>query len=312
LDESKRGYYSRIYLSAFLFTYLIDAVSSTIMHPFFGRTELLIGEDGLRRLGAARVALFGLGGVGSFAAEALARSGIGYLRLVDFDRVGSSNFNRQLYALHSTLGQPKVAVAAARLRDINPEIVLDLRETFFHADSADTLLAPPLDFVIDAIDSLGPKCELLAQCVERGLPVISAMGAAARTDPAALRLGNIWETAGCPLARKVRQTLRKRGIVAPVPVVYSTEPPRETFDPAALGEAAEDYFRRGRARRVLPSMGMLPGIVGLLAANYVVGQLLAPLVSHPVAAPFTGAAAVNERSRATIPSHWRAGIPGGR
>jgi len=244
------------------------------MHPYFGRTELLIGEEGLRRLGAARVALFGLGGVGSFAAEALARSGVGWLRLVDFDRVGPSNFNRQLYALRSTLGQPKVAAAAARLRDINPEIVLDLREAFFHADSAEELLAPPLDFVIDAIDSLGPKCELLAQCVERGLPVISAMGAAARTDPSALRIGDIRETEGCPLARKVRRTLRKRGITAPVPVIFSAEPPRGTFDPAALGEAAEDYYRRGRARRVLPSMGMLPGMAGLLAANYVVRELI--------------------------------------
>ena len=149
-------------------------------HPYFGRTELLIGAAGLRRLQAARVAVFGLGGVGSFAAEALARSGVGWLRLVDFDRVGPSNFNRQLYALRSTLDQPKVAVAAARLRDINPELVLDGRDAFFHLDSADDLLAPPLDFVIDAIDSLGPKCELLSQCVERGLPVISAMGAAAR------------------------------------------------------------------------------------------------------------------------------------
>ncbi len=184
------------------------------MHPYFGRTELLIGEDGLRRLQAARVALFGLGGVGSFAAEALARSGVGYLRLVDFDIVGPSNFNRQLYALHSTAGQAKVAVATARLRDINPEMSIDGREAFFHANNAEELLAAPLDFVIDAIDSLGPKCELLAQCATRGLPVISAMGAAARTDPFALRLGTVWDSEGCPLARKVRQNLRKRGIDA--------------------------------------------------------------------------------------------------
>jgi len=246
------------------------------MHPYFSRTALLIGDEGLRRLQAARIAIFGLGGVGAFAAEALARSGVGFLRLVDFDRVGQSNFNRQLYALHSTLGQPKVQAAVARIRDINPEATLDPREAFFHADTAEALLAPPLDFVIDAIDSLGPKCELLAQCVARGLPVISAMGAAARTDPTALRVGTLWETAGCPLARKVRHNLRKRGITAPVPAVYSTEPPRETVDPAALGEGAEQYFQRGRARRVLPSMGMLPGIVGLLAAHYVVQRLVAP------------------------------------
>jgi len=244
------------------------------MHPFFGRTELLIGEAGLRRLRGARIAVFGLGGVGSFAVEALARSGVGYLRLVDFDQVGPSNFNRQLFALHSTLGQPKTQVAAARLADINPDLEIDARESFFHADSADELLAPPLDFVIDAIDSLGPKCELLAQCLTRGIPVVSAMGAAARTDPAALRIGSVWETKGCPLARKVRHDLRRRGITAPLPVVYSSEPPRETFAPESLGEQAEDYYRRGRARRVLPSMGMLPGMVGLLAANYVVQRLV--------------------------------------
>ncbi|MHB9023670.1 MAG: tRNA threonylcarbamoyladenosine dehydratase [Armatimonadota bacterium] len=216
----------------------------------------------------------GWAAVGSFAVEALARSGVGYLRLVDFDQVGPSNFNRQLYALHSTLGQPKAHAAATRLADINPDMEIDARESFFHADSADELLALPLDFVIDAIDSLGPKCELLAQCLTRGIPVISAMGAAARTDPAALRIGSVWETQGCPLARKVRHTLRRRGITAPLPVVYSSEPPRDTFAPESLGEQAEDYYRRGRARRVLPSMGMLPGMVGLLAANYVVQRLV--------------------------------------
>jgi tRNA A37 threonylcarbamoyladenosine dehydratase len=263
------------------------------MHPYFGRTELLIGADGLRRLQAARIAVFGLGGVGSFAVEALARSGVGHLRLVDFDRVGPSNFNRQLYALQATLGQPKVAVAAARVREINPDIELDGREAFFHADTADDLLAAPLDFVIDAIDSLGPKCELIAQCAERGLPLISAMGAAARTDPAALRLGVIWETEGCPLARKVRHTLRKRGITAPIPVVYSSEPPRDTFDPADLGEQAELYHDRGRRRRVLPSMGMLPGIVGLMAANYVVQQLV-NTAPAPDSAPPAGSDAASQ------------------
>ena len=132
----------------------------------------------------------------------------------------------------------------------------------------------PLDNEISATGE-PPKCELLAQCAARGLPVISAMGAAARTDPAALRLGTVWDTAGCPLARTVRHTLRARGVTAAIPAVYSTEPPRETFDPAALGEQAEEYLQRGRRRRVLPSMGMLPGIVGLMAANFVVAQLCA-------------------------------------
>lgn len=243
------------------------------MHDFFGRTELMIGEDGLGRVGRARVALFGLGGVGSYAAEALTRSGVGALRIVDFDRVGPSNFNRQLYALRSTLGQAKTAVAAARLLDINPELALDAREAFFHADTADELLAGPLDFVIDAIDSLNPKVELLAQCVARGIPVISAMGAAARTDPSALRLGSLWETENCPLARQVRKYLRRRGLTVDIPTVYSLEAPRETIDPADIGEQAELVYARGRVRRILPSMAMLPGIIGLMAANYVVQQL---------------------------------------
>lgn len=244
------------------------------VHRYFGRTELLIGEAGLQRLQAARIAIFGMGGVGSYAVEALARSGVGFLRIVDFDIVGASNFNRQLYALHSTLGQQKVEVAAARVRDINPEIILDVRPAFFHHDTADELLAAPLDFVIDAIDSLGPKCELLAQCVERGIPVISAMGAAARTDATALQVGSIWETHNCPLATKVRRTLRKRGINVALPVVFSTEPAAPTYSAEELGEQqAEEVLRRGRQRRILPSMAMLPGMVGLLAANYVVGEM---------------------------------------
>jgi len=243
------------------------------MHPYFGRTELMIGTDGLQRVQAARVALFGLGGVGSFAAEALVRSGVGYLRLVDFDQVSASNFNRQLYALQSTLDQPKVAVATARLHDINPELVIDAHEAFFHQDTADALLAQPLDFVLDAIDSLGPKCELLAQCVARGIPVITAMGAAARTDPFALRFGSLWDTDNCPLARKVRRYLRRRGVTADIPAIFSTESPRDTFDPADLGQQAEQFYDRGRRRRILPSMGMLPGIVGLMMANYVVQQI---------------------------------------
>ncbi len=244
------------------------------MHPYFGRTELLIGEVGLRALMAARIAIFGLGGVGSYAAEALARSGVGYLRIVDFDIIGASNFNRQLYALHSTIGQQKVDVATARLQDINAELNVEGHVAFFHSDSVEVLLAAPLDFVIDAIDSLGPKCELLAQCVSRGIPVISAMGAAARTDPTALRLGTVWETDACPLARKVRRTLRKKGITADIPAIYSNEPPYGTFSAEEVGESAEDFFRRGRPRRILPSMAMLPGIIGLMAANYVVQRLI--------------------------------------
>ena len=244
-----------------------------MMHKYFGRTELLLGHATLEKYANARVAIFGLGGVGSYAAEALTRSAIGYLRLVDFDKVGASNFNRQIFALRSTLGMPKVSVAAARLRDINPEIIIDERETFFAIESADELLAAPIDFVIDAIDSLGPKCELIAQCLEREIPFISAMGASARMDPLALCLGTIWETSACPLARKVRRILRRKGISADVPVVYSTEPAGETFLSAELGEQETAGYQRGRERRIIPSMATLPGIVGLMAANYALQKL---------------------------------------
>lgn len=243
------------------------------MNIYFGRTELLLGQGTLEFFANARVAIFGLGGVGSYAAEALARSAIGYLRLIDFDTVGASNFNRQIFALHSTLGKPKVTVAAARLRDINPAIIIDERESFFAADSADELLAAPLDFVIDAIDSLGPKCELISQCLARDIPFISAMGSSARMDPTAIRIGTIWETSACPLARKVRRVLRRKGISADVPVIYSTELAGETFLAAELGEQTTGTLQRGRERRIIPSIATLPGIVGLMAANVALQKL---------------------------------------
>jgi tRNA A37 threonylcarbamoyladenosine dehydratase len=242
----------------------------------FGRVALWVGAEGLRRLGRARVLVVGLGAVGSFALEALARSGVGHLRLVDFDRIGPSNLNRQLLALASTLGHPKVEVARERVLQIDPRIEVETLPAFFSAGEAERLLAPPLDFCVDAIDSLGPKVELLSACVARGLPVVSAMGAAGRRDPTRVRVTSLVATRVCPLARGVRKRLARRGISADVTAVWSSEPPAPATRLAPENDPIDDEqtLRRGRTRRPLPSMIHLPGVFGLCAANHVVWSLL--------------------------------------
>ena len=236
------------------------------------RTRLLVGTEGWERLRRSCVAVIGLGGVGACAAEALARSGVGRLRLVDCDVIRPTDFNRHLFAVEETLGLPKVEAAGRRLRSVAPGIELDLREAFFHADTRDELLGGEVSFVIDAIDSLAPKVELLCACVEKGLPVISAMGSAGRTDPMAVRIGGIRDTAGDPLARHVRRGLRRRGVTADIPVVFSVEKMGTPAEKAGDREG-EEHYRRGRERRVLPSLPSIPGIFGLCAANVVILKL---------------------------------------
>ena len=235
----------------------------------FQRLELLVGADGLARLREARVAVFGLGAVGSFAVEALARSGVGHLRLVDFDEVRPSNLNRQLLALTDTIGRRKAELAAERVLRINPEAHVDVRVAFFCREEADDLLAPPLDWVVDAIDSVGPKVALISEAVRRGYRVVSAMGAASRTDPTRIRVGPLSETAVCPLARRVRKDLNKLGLDAGVVAVWSDEPPAPLPPPGEVLDR-EETLVRGRERRTLPSMAPLPGIFGLVAANVVI------------------------------------------
>ncbi len=244
--------------------------------PAFSRLELLIGNDDLEILAKSHVAVIGLGAVGSFAAEALARSGIGTLTLVDFDLVGATNINRQLFALSSTVGRPKVDVAARRLRDINPDIdVRPLRE-FYHHDTADRLLAGTYDFLIDAIDGVNPKTDLISRCLERGIPFISAMGAGGRKDPGAVAFGDLSQTSGCPLCRAMRKSLAKKGIRKGVPVVYSREPAavKPTAPEAVSDELLEEHFQRGRRRYIQPSAIFIPGIFGLMAAWYAVNERL--------------------------------------
>ncbi len=244
----------------------------------FRRLRLAVGEEGLDRLAGARVAVIGLGAVGSFATEALARSGIGYLRLVDFDIIQPSNINRQLFALSSTVGMAKADVARARVLDIFPGCRVDTRKLFFCQDTAATILDEPadepLDYVIDAIDSLHSKVTLIAECVSRGIPVISSMGAADRMDPGAVHVTDIGKSYNCPLAKHVRKRLHRRGIFDGVMAVWSSEPPCHAGrqdDSDENDDSPEDKgVHRGRDRAPLPSMAPLPGIFGLAAAGWVI------------------------------------------
>lgn len=197
----------------------------------FDRTARLIGDTGLARLAASTVTIFGVGGVGSFAAEGLARAGVGRLILVDFDRVCVTNVNRQVHALKGTLGKPKVAVMAERLALINPELRIEARAEFYNERNAARLLAPEPDVIIDAIDNVTAKLHLLATAVKERLRIVSAMGAAARMDPTRVKTADLMETRGCHLARAVRQLLKKKyglgvdGTPLGITAVYSDEPP---------------------------------------------------------------------------------------
>lgn len=243
----------------------------------FIRTERLLGAEALGRLTRSNVAVVGLGAVGSYAAEGLVRSGVGALRLVDCDTVRSSNINRQLYALDSTVGQAKVHVARARVLDINPQCAVDARLVFVDWESAASILDPAPDLLIDAIDSVGPKTALLATAVARGVPTVSAMGAALRRDPAAIRVDDISRTSGCPLARLIRRRLRRYGVRSGIECVYSVEPLPPRSDRAPPPEDPDDApLERGRPRSPLGSMSTLTGIFGLWAATLAVNRLIAP------------------------------------
>jgi len=222
------------------------------------RTSLLIGDSGIKRLQNASVIIIGLGGVGSYAAEGLSRSGIGHLTLVDRDRVEASNINRQLPALHSTIGRFKCEVMAERIRDINPHIDLRVLAMEYTPDTADTILDQPYNFVVDAIDSLSDKIHLIKYCLEKGLPIISSMGAANRIDPLKFQITDIKNTHTCPMARKVRRELRQLGINSGVPVVYSTENP---------------HILPGHQSTLLGSVSFVPGTAGLAMAGYVVNSI---------------------------------------
>ena len=223
----------------------------------FERTELLLGQEAQERLRAAHVAVFGVGGVGGYAVEALARAGIGALDLFDNDTVSESNLNRQLHALHSTVGQPKVAVAAARVRDVNPDCRVSANQLFYLPENADSVDLSQYDYIIDAIDTVAAKLELARRAKALGVPIICSMGTGNKLDPARFCIADIEKTTVCPLARTMRLLCRKNGI-RHLKVLYSTEEPR--------GNTLAD----GHGRHVPGSISFVPAVAGLMLAGEVI------------------------------------------
>ena len=248
----------------------------------FSRMELLIGAAAQQRLSRASVAVFGIGGVGSYAAEALARAGVGRLTLVDFDDICLTNINRQLHALDGTVGHPKVKVMAERCRAINPELQVEAVKAFYEAASSAELLGRGYDYVLDCIDHITAKLHLIQSCKEQGLPIISSMGAANKLDPTKIAVADLFETQKCRLARIIRKQLRKRGIGSGVKVVFSTEEFRPLdAEPAACAadcicpNKEEQRWSCDHRRVILGSSSYLPPIFGLTMAGEVIRSLVA-------------------------------------
>ena len=243
----------------------------------FSRTQLIYGAEAIRKLGACRVAVFGVGGVGGYAVEALARSGIGALDLIDDDRICLTNLNRQLYATHSTIGQYKVDVAEQRIRDINPECAVRTYKTFYLPETRDQFDFRQYDYILDAIDTVAGKLALAEQAQEAGTPIISAMGAGNKTDPTAFRVADIYQTSVCPLARVMRSECRRRGI-RHLKVVFSTELPVRPVEDAEISCRTNCVCppgtRKCTVRRDIPgSTAFVPSVAGLIMAGEAVRDL---------------------------------------
>ena len=228
----------------------------------FSRTALLLGEEGVAKLKKSRVAVFGVGGVGGYVVEALARSGVGAIDLIDKDVVSISNINRQIIALHSTVGRPKTEVMAERIQDINPDIRVHTHNVFYLPETAAQFDFSQYDYVVDAIDTVAGKIALIEHAKNAGVPVISSMGAGNKLDPTAFEVADIAKTSVCPLARVMRRELKKRGIEH-VKVVYSKEEPFPT---------KETDEETGKA--VAGSIAFVPSVVGLIIAGEVIKDLV--------------------------------------
>lgn len=230
------------------------------------RTELLLGKDKTERLRRAHVLVVGLGGVGAYAAEMLCRAGVGQLTLVDADTVQPSNINRQLPALHSTLGQTKAEVLAARFRDINPDIQLKVLPVYLKDEAIPALLdSARFDFIVDAIDTVAPKCYLIYHALQRGLKIVSSMGAGAKKDITQIRFADLWETYHCGLSKVVRKRLQKMGMKRKLPVVFSTE----QADPEAVMLVDGEQNKKSTAGTV----SYMPAVFGCYLAEYVIRKL---------------------------------------
>ena len=233
------------------------------MIEFSQRTEIVIGREGVEKLKDASVIVFGVGGVGSYVVEALARAGIGKISIVDFDDVDITNINRQIPALHSTIGRYKVDVMAERVKDINPQIEIIPQRLLFDESNSEELLSGEYDFVVDAIDMMKSKIHLIEESYKRGLNIISSMGMGNKLDPTMIEITDLYKTEMCPLAKVLRRELKKKG-VKKLPVVYSKEKPRETA-----------VFKEGTSlKRVNGSMSFVPSSAGLAIASYIVRQII--------------------------------------
>lgn len=246
----------------------------------FSRTQLLLGQEGMEKLYRARVAVFGIGGVGGYTVEALARSGVGTLDLIDDDKVCLTNLNRQIFATRKTVGQYKVDVAQQRILEINPKAVVHTYKTFYSPQTAEQFDFSQYDYVVDAIDTVTGKLELVEQAEKAGVPIISSMGAGNKMDPTAFEVADIYETSVCPLARVMRKELKKRGIKK-LKVVYSKEPPMTPIDDMSISCRTNCICppgteRKCTQRRQVPgSNAFVPSVVGLIIAGEVVKDLTA-------------------------------------
>lgn len=244
----------------------------------FSRVRMALGSAALEKLQHSTVAVVGIGAVGGYATEALARTGIGRLRLIDIDFFQEHNINRQIFATSDTVGIPKVQAARERLLKINPDIEIEAIEEFAHTDTLDYLLHDQLDFVVDAIDSVSPKIALLSHCHQHKLRVISSMGAALKRRYDLIRICDISQTQVCPLARCIRKGLRRKGVQSGIPVIYSPEPGPPCLEPDEIEIPEESTItHRGRPRRVLGSICTMAGVFGFLAAHHIIQHLTAGL-----------------------------------
>lgn len=244
----------------------------------FSRTQLIFGADGIERLHQARVAVFGIGGVGGYTVEALARSGVGTLELIDDDRVCLTNINRQIFATRKTVGAYKVDVAQARIGEINPDAIVHTYKTFYTPETAAQFDFTRYDYVVDAIDTVTGKLALVEQAQRAGVPIISCMGAGNKVDPTAFEVADISQTSVCPLARVMRRELRKRGIEH-LKVVYSKEPPLTPIDDMTISCRTHCICPPGTARKctqrrqVPGSNAFVPSVAGIIIAGEVIKDL---------------------------------------
>lgn len=245
----------------------------------FSRTQLLLGEDAMKKLGNSKVAVFGIGGVGGYVCEALVRSGVGHFDLIDDDKVCLTNINRQIIATRKTVGRYKTEVMKERMLEINPDVEVTVHQCFFLPDNADEFHFEEYDYVVDAVDTVTAKLELVMKCKEKGVPIISSMGAGNKLDASAFRVADIYKTKMCPLAKVMRRELKKRG-VKKLKVVYSEEKPIRPLEDMSISCKSNCICPPGAQhkcteRRDIPgSVAFVPSVAGLIIAGEVVKDLI--------------------------------------